>query len=120
MKKILIVEDDKDIRINLQILLESEGYEVETAENGRTALDYLASSPKPSLILLDLMMPIMDGFEFRKIQEADSKIGDIPVLIMTAGGQLEEKCRATHAKAGIKKPIDIDELLEKISQYQQA
>lgn len=114
---ILVVEDDKDIRKSMKRLLASEGYEVALAENGKAALDYLiSSSGLPDLIILDLMMPVMDGFEFRKIQEADAKLSRIPVVIMSADGNLDEKKLRTAARDTIRKPADIDTILHVVKQ----
>ena len=115
-KKILVVEDDKDIRRNMKLLLESERYAVEVAENGQVALDLLTQGRfTPELIVLDLMMPVMDGFEFREAQERVPTISKIPVVIMTADGHVEEKKRRVRAVAGLKKPADIDEILDMIA-----
>jgi len=114
-KKILVVEDDKDIRRNMQLLLESEGYTVEVAENGQVALDLLIrGSFIPTLIVLDLMMPVMDGFEFREAQEKVAAIAKIPVVIMTADGHVEEKKQRVGAVAGLKKPANIDDILDMV------
>jgi CheY-like chemotaxis protein len=110
--KVLIVEDDKDIRRNLKSLLESEGYVVEVAENGQVALDLLNTAVDlPSVIILDLMMPVMDGFQFREKQILNARIASIPVAIMTAGGQVDEKKIRTGVSAALKKPADVDEIL---------
>ena len=114
--KILVVEDDKDISRNLQKLFESEGYKVTTAYNGQTALDALASSSElPCVIFLDLMMPVMDGFQFREAQKRDSRISQIPVVIMSAHGQLDEKKAQLNATAALKKPTDIDVILDVVT-----
>ena len=77
--RILIVEDDEDIARNLRELLEGEGHVVEWASNGRVALDYLrGTADRPSFILLDLMMPVMDGYEFRTEQEKEPPRGMDP------------------------------------------
>lgn len=110
-KKILIVEDDLDIAKNLLDLLTSEGYEVDHASNGKMALDKMRNGEKPELILLDLMMPMMDGFQFRNEQESDPQLATIPVIIMTADGHIESKKLLIGAKASVRKPIDIDKLL---------
>jgi CheY-like chemotaxis protein len=83
---ILVVDDDVDIRASLCDFLEDEGYTIATAANGRDALDYLRGNPAPSVVLLDLMMPIMDGYEFRTEQKRDPAIAAIPVVVMTARG----------------------------------
>jgi len=86
---ILVVDDDADIRASLCDLLEDEGYAVATAAHGRDALDYLRGHPAPSVVLLDLMMPTMDGYEFRAEQKRDPTIAAIPVVVMTARGTVE-------------------------------
>ena len=88
-KKILIVDDDKDIRENLEEALKYEGYDIITAVNGRNALDILLKLNKdelPGLILLDLMMPIMAGQEFLKNldEKYQSELGHIPVIVISA------------------------------------
>lgn len=117
-KTILIVEDDEDIRNNLQLLLESEGYVVELAQNGQVGIDLLRSGkPLPSLIVLDLMMPIMDGFQFREAQLKDPRIADVPVIVMTADGHVEDKQRRTAAKLLLRKPVDIDVILDAVARF---
>jgi CheY-like chemotaxis protein len=114
---ILVVEDDRDIRKNLNRLLASEGYTVVLAENGQVALDYLSNCiVLPNLIILDLMMPVMDGFEFRTIQSADPRFEKIPAIIMTADGHLDEKRMRTAAHDAIRKPADIETILRVVKQ----
>jgi len=111
-KLILIVEDEQDIRNGLQELLESEGYSVSVAENGAEALDTLKNfEVLPCLILLDIMMPIKDGFAFKFEQDQDPRIKNIPVAIMTADTLIDIKRIQMNANACIRKPIDIDALL---------
>lgn len=111
-RKILVIEDDNDIRRNMKVLLESEGYEVEVAANGKEGLQVLdGATALPALIILDLMMPVMDGFEFRHEQQRSSKYAKIPVVIMTADGHVREKQTKLQAEAGIPKPPDIDLVL---------
>jgi CheY-like chemotaxis protein len=83
----MIVDDDDDIRETLCDLLEAEGHIVLAAANGREALDLLAGGARPCLILLDLMMPVMDGFAFRAAQQQDETIASIPVVAVTAAGR---------------------------------
>lgn len=110
--QILVVEDDKDIRKNLKRLLESEGYAVDVAENGQIALDVLkGAATLPAVIVLDLMMPVMDGFEFREHQQSTARIANIPVLIMTADGRCDEKKIRAKAAAALRKPADADDIL---------
>ncbi|HXH75599.1 MAG TPA: response regulator [Bacteriovoracaceae bacterium] len=114
-KNILIVEDDEAIRFSMIDLLEMESYEVHSCDNGQKALDYLASCSKlPDLILLDLMMPVMDGFAFCERQIKDAAISHIPVIIMSADGHVKEKQNKTHSFAYLRKPLDIDCVLQTI------
>src|ERR1700745_2705321 len=105
-KTIMIVEDDPYIREVMQEVLQSEGYKTITAGNGQEALDYLKSSPQnPALIILDLMMPIKDGFAFRSEQLLDPKISSIPVVVMSADGHSGLKKIKTEALEYLKKPV---------------
>lgn len=114
-KEILLIEDDENIANILQELLGHEGYQVKHALNGKIALDYLHSvSALPALIFLDLMMPVMDGFQFRAIQTQDSKIANIPVVIITANGNIEEIKDKIKAYEYLQKPFDFDMLLKLI------
>jgi CheY-like chemotaxis protein len=117
MKTILVVEDDNGIRDSLKALLEMEGYDVLLATNGEEALAVLKSSRRPKLILLDLMMPVMDGFKFREMQSAAPEISDIPIVIMSADGHVAPKQAQIGARDYIKKPVDIDDLLNRIAAY---
>ncbi len=113
--QILVVEDDKAIREVITDLLEMSGYSVETANNGKDALNQLASVKiLPELILLDLMMPVMDGFEFRKQQTKDHRISEIPVLVMSADGHVTDKQERISAQGYLRKPLDVDHFLETI------
>jgi CheY-like chemotaxis protein len=115
---VLVVEDDEDIVENLKLLLESEGLRVDSAPDGRAALDALARADHlPSVILLDLMMPVMDGFEFREAQLADPRIASVPVVLMTADGHLSAKTARIGAAGAIGKPFDIDALLRLVRRF---
>ena len=117
-KKIMIIEDDDSIRNNLQLLLESEGYSVETATDGRAALDQLsAATTLPSLIILDLMMPVMDGVQFRKEQLNDPKLSTIPVVLATAGVNIESKTLLVGAQGQLKKPFDLYDFLSTVKRF---
>jgi CheY-like chemotaxis protein len=108
----LIIEDDLEIREALTEILSSEGYSVRIAKNGKEGLDSLKSvAPLPRLIILDLMMPIMDGWHFRNHQLQDPALAKIPVVVITADGNASQKARTMNAFAGLKKPIDLDEFL---------
>jgi CheY-like chemotaxis protein len=112
---ILIVEDDKEIRESLKDVLEIEGYQVVTASNGQEAIETLRTMPQPCLILLDLMMPVMNGWEFLKYRRTFDALATIPVAIVTAAGEI--KSQGLHAEAIIKKPIDLDVLLKWVGQF---
>src|SRR5258706_12954853 len=83
-RTLLVVEDDADIRDALDGLLSTEGFRIAGCSNGREALDWLRTSPKPDLILLDLMMPVMDGWQFRVEQKQDPALATIPILALSA------------------------------------
>lgn len=113
-KSILVVEDDLQALEALADLLESSGYEVERAQNGREALDVLGSSnARPCLILLDLSMPVMDGWEFLRSQRARPAIASIPVIVITA---LVSGVPAG-AKGLVTKPINVNRLLSLLKRY---
>lgn len=114
-KHILVVEDDLDIRGILTELLENSGYEVTEAVNGADALEKLKTDTSFNLILLDLMMPIMDGFEFRSQQKNDPRISKIPVVVMSADGQADEKTRRAEVNAYLKKPLDMHHFLATVA-----
>lgn len=111
---ILVVEDDDDIRSVILDLLESEGYYTMAATNGKEALDILNKSPKPCLVLLDMMMPIMNGREFLDIVMKDSMLAPLPVLIVSA---IADASNSKGSVGFLKKPIDIDVILEVVGQY---
>ena len=115
MKKILIVEDDQDIRLALVELLEDAGYAVTGAMNGKVAVDTLVGDPKFDLILLDLMMPVMDGFEFIAWQSREPGTASIPVLIMSADGQAAEKLKGAKVRGYVRKPLDMMPFLEVVA-----
>jgi CheY-like chemotaxis protein len=106
-----VIEDDLHIRGTLQMVLELEGYEVRTAAHGREALDRMRGAPA-DLILLDLMMPVMNGWEFLAERNADRELRSIPVIVLSAGGQVSPSDRA---QAVLRKPVELDELLAAIS-----
>lgn len=117
-KKILIIDDDFDIRLSLAELLVNEGYKVATARDGQAGIAYLVSQKElPSLVLLDLNMPVADGLNFREQQKKIKEISDIPVVVISADKYVGEKARSTDAKAIIKKPVDLFEILNAVEKY---
>lgn len=114
-KSVLIIEDDEDILEVLKISLEFKGYNVSTATNGRIGLEILPHLEKPCLILLDLMMPVMDGWAFVEALEHDVVLASIPVVVVTAFA--EKATSVKLARKIIKKPIDTETLLRTVEQY---
>ena len=113
-KEILLVEDDFSIRETLKYVLESEGYVVSTASNGREGLEFLRAATAPHLVLLDFLMPVMGGAQFLRELRADPALAPTPVVIVSA--TLDEL--GDHpAKALVKKPIDLDQLLRAVERY---
>jgi len=117
---ILLVEDDFDVREALTETLRDHGYAVEAAVDGEQALQLLRSGARPGLILLDLMMPRMSGSEFRRAQQVDPALSDLPVVLLSADGRMEEKARALNVEGAIRKPIDLDELFTVIERVRGA
>ena len=112
-RSILVVEDDLAIRDSLKSALQEEGFDAVTAANGCEALEVLRAGERPSAILLDLMMPVMDGWDFRQEQVADPALRDIPVLIVTATGFSAETVRAQFGEVELlSKPVPWGDLLE--------
>ena len=117
-KTIHIIEDDQAIREALSEFLEMEGYAIVCSSNGQDALEYLGKAKSlPNLILLDLMMPVKDGSQFRREQLADPKIKKIPVLLMSADGHAREKMGTLPVTDFLKKPLELDYLMESIQKY---
>lgn len=115
---ILIVEDDLEIKESLADILRDEGYEVIETSNGKEALAYLTEENKlPCLILVDLMMPEMNGEAFRREQLNNKNIADIPTVLFSADGQLDKKALSIGFKDYLKKPIDLEELLVIAERY---
>lgn len=115
---ILVIDDDKEIRESLSDVLSDEGYTVVLAENGRDALNFLSSTDQlPRLVFLDLMMPILDGQGFRKEQMSNPAISEIPTILFSANGQLDKRALEIGMTDFLKKPIDLDELLETAAKY---
>jgi CheY-like chemotaxis protein len=113
---ILLVDDEPDIRASLKDVLESEGYRVVAASNGREALDRLHDMPRPCLILLDLMMPVMNGWEFAEALEADAGLSAIPIVIVTAFSREMERRKIT-TRDVLGKPVDLDRLSSVVKRF---
>src|SRR5262245_9221362 len=113
-KNILLIEDEVDIRSILKDALEWEGYHVYTASNGKEGMEILPQMPAPGLILLDLMMPVMNGWEFANALEIDRAYADIPIVTLSAFSDPEKRIRA---KGSLKKPVDLDLLFAVARRY---
>src|SRR4051812_7332278 len=109
-KSVLVVEDEKDTRDALTLLLEREDYCVRVAANGREALQRLRGE-RPDVILLDLAMPVMDGREFRRRQKRDPALASIPVVIVSAAAEVGQEAVALGAASYLDKPVDPKRLL---------
>ncbi len=110
---ILLVEDDHDIRVALRTMLEDEGYRVLTVTDGRAALALLERTTPPQLILLDLMLPVMDGWELARELRARPHLAAIPIVVITAF----DRVPPPQAAAVLKKPLDPDHLLRTIERH---
>ncbi|MHB1253457.1 MAG: response regulator transcription factor [Candidatus Humimicrobiaceae bacterium] len=118
MKKILIIEDEKNIVTSLKMFFEYSGFEVLTSDNGSDGL-YLAKHKLPDLILLDLVLPKIDGFDVCNILKNDEKTKNIPIIIISARTSKEEidKAISLGAKSYIAKPFSINQIKKKIIEY---
>lgn len=114
---ILIVDDDPDIREALLDVLTDHGYSAEALSNGREALEYLRAGARPQLILLDLMMPVMDGLQFRHEQVSDPELRELPVLLISAGNDVAKSAQALGVPHSMRKPLDLAKLLEVVARH---
>ena len=114
---VLIVEDDPDIRETIAQVLEEEGYPSEVASNGKEALAKLSENARFGLILLDLMMPVMDGWQFRAAMQRDPNMSGIPVVVISADGDVQRKASSIKASGYVRKPVAIHQLLAVVEHY---
>lgn len=116
--QVMVIEDDFAVRETLQELLEEEGFQVTPASNGREALERLRGvDAGPRLILLDLRMPVMDGWAFRAEMQADPQLSGIPVVVMSADTALDQKCQDLSVAGVLPKPVELDRLLETVHRF---
>ena len=111
---ILLVEDDFVLRSSLSELLMAEGFRVECAADGREALRRLDRLPAPGLILLDIMLPYLDGFELRALQKRSPLVANIPVLVISAYDLDPQSVFELGLPPPFRKPLDVDLLLARI------
>jgi CheY-like chemotaxis protein len=109
---VLVVEDDDSARHALSDMLRLEGFKVESAPNGKEALEFLHSSSPPCAIILDLAMPEMDGWQFRAQQQKEAVLASIPVIVITAFPQAK-----IDANAILQKPLDLERLIDSVGEY---
>jgi CheY-like chemotaxis protein len=113
--RVLIVEDDADLREMMCLLLAHEGFEAEAVGDGAAALDRLRSAaPRPQLILLDLMMPRMDGWQFCREKASDPSLADIPVIVLSA---VRRERTEEFAAMVLPKPLDFEALLSAVRSH---
>ena len=112
-RKVLVVEDDVDVRETLAELLQGEGYSVETAGDGRAALEWLSHGEVPCIMLLDLMMPIMNGWEVLEQVRQDAQLADLPIAVITAVARQ----KPDGADELLSKPVNIERLLDVVQRH---
>ncbi|HEX9148342.1 MAG TPA: response regulator [Thermoanaerobaculia bacterium] len=116
-RQVLVVEDDPELLGSLASFLQGEGYTVECARHGLEALGRLRGGCRPDVILLDLMMPIMTGWEFRDAQRQDSELSRIPVIVVSGMNDSEQHAAWLEADGYVRKPIPVETLIETLNRY---
>ena len=116
--RVLVIDDDRDLLQVLSAMLQACGYDVTAVPNGAKALEHLAQSDPPDLIVLDMMMPVMDGWQFRIEQRRDPRLAAIPVLVLSADST--PKAVAVDADGFLQKPFDTPVLLRTVSELVRA
>jgi CheY-like chemotaxis protein len=117
VRRVLVVDDDAEIRQVLTQCLELDGYHVSLACNGQEALEFLKAGPVPDMILLDLMMPVMDGRHFRVEQRKDPALAAIPTVILSAEPQTRHWALLMGAAGYLEKPVGLESLLATVAQH---
>ncbi|GMU07824.1 MULTISPECIES: response regulator [Corallococcus] len=112
---VLVVDDDPDILEALSEILEAEGFEIRRARNGKEALERLEPDP-PHLILLDLMMPVMDGWEFAQRMRQKPDFAAIPIIVLSADRNVGSKAKDIGAMGHLAKPFELNDLLSMVRQ----
>ncbi len=117
---VLVVEDDEATQSVMKTVLRLSGFEVGTAHDGREALDWLHTHASPGLILLDLLMPRMDGWQFCEAQRRDPALADVQVVLVSAIHDLPEQAKSLGAGSYLQKPVVFEELLGLLRRYERA
>ncbi len=119
MRTVLIVDDEPDVRLVARVILEAAGYEIEEAESGEAALDVLGRSPMPDVLLLDVRMPGIDGWEvLRRVRDSPGRLCELPVVIFTADIASAELAPVAlrDREFFLGKPFDPDDLIDLVGQ----
>ena len=111
------MKNNANARTAFEILLQQHNFGIVTAGDGQKTLEVLRSGLKPRLILLDLMMPRKDGWQFRREQVADPELSDVPVVVLSGAGQLQRRTQHLGIAEVLEKPIDVERLLEVVGRY---
>jgi two-component system response regulator MprA len=114
---VMAVDDDPDILLAFKDVLEMEGYPVVLARGGREALDLLRRGARPAVILLDLMMPDINGWDFREQQVADALLASLPVVVVSGQGVSERDVARLGVDGYLRKPVDLEVLLATVARY---
>lgn len=112
---VLVVEDEKDLRVTVAEVLRMEGYRVSEASHGAEAIEKLDAEPLPDLILLDVMMPVMDGYDFRRRQMEHPEWSEIPIILYTSSKDAEAD--EFDAVDVLRKPVGIQQLVEVVDRH---
>jgi CheY-like chemotaxis protein len=115
--RLLVVDDDYGVLDAIKEVLEDEGYEVSLAADGLEALKELRLGQRPCMILLDLMMPVMNGWDFRQEQLRDEILASIPTIIITADGRADQKSADLKTDGFLKKPVNPDQLMAVVEKH---
>jgi CheY-like chemotaxis protein len=116
-RALLLVEDDDDVRDAIAASLRDEGYVVAEAGNGRLALEWLQRNADPCLVLLDLWMPVMSGFELRAKMAQDPRLSAVPLIVVSAAGDGKARAEEMGAIGYLRKPLDLQDLLATVERY---
>jgi CheY-like chemotaxis protein len=116
-RRVLLVDDDPDIREGMRDILADEGYEMIEASDGQQALDYLRTHPLPPVVLLDWNMAPLNGQQFMTEVVKDPSLSEIPVILLTADSRAPEKSKAHRFAGYLVKPLDLDALFDVLARY---